>query len=75
MTKPIYKVREADDIYSAAIERTDADGKVWIIPIDEVNLDYQRYLRWVENPEAEEEIFPYPDFTKDPKPDPSEGSG
>jgi hypothetical protein len=49
MTKPTYKVREADDIYEAAIERTDADGTVWIIPMDPANSDYQRYL----NPEAE----------------------
>jgi hypothetical protein len=24
------------------------------IPIDPANSDYQRYLRWVENPEAEQ---------------------
>lgn len=27
---------------------------VIIIPIDEANSDYQSYLRWVENPEAEQ---------------------
>jgi hypothetical protein len=43
-----YKVIElADHSY---IERTDADGKVWSIPMDETNSDYQRYL----NPEAEQ---------------------
>jgi hypothetical protein len=24
------------------------------IPMDEANSDYQRYLRWLENPDAEE---------------------
>ena len=36
------------------IKRTDADGKEWFIPKDEANSDYQRYLRWLENPDAEE---------------------
>lgn len=36
------------------IERTDADGQVWSIPTDPANSDYQRYLRWVENPDADE---------------------
>ena len=31
------------------IKRTDSDGAIWWIPIDETNSDYQRYL----NPEAE----------------------
>jgi hypothetical protein len=26
------------------IERTDQDGKVWLIPIDPANSDYQAYL-------------------------------
>lgn len=37
-----------------AIQRTDADGTVWSIPKDPANADYQRYLRWLENPEAEQ---------------------
>ena len=36
------------------VKRTDEDGKVWFIPKDESNCDYQRYLRWLENPNAEE---------------------
>jgi hypothetical protein len=43
-----YKVIEMPD-YSY-IERTDPDGKIWAIPMDESNSDYQRYL----NPEAEQ---------------------
>lgn len=41
---------ETDD----CVFRTDADGKVWSIPKVEANSDYQRYLRWLENPDAEE---------------------
>lgn len=52
MTKPTYKVREADDVFEAAIERTDPDGTIWIIPIDEANSDYQAYL----NPDKVEHL-------------------
>ena len=45
--KPTYKVIEMPD-YSY-IERTDADGKVWSIPMDETNSDYQAYLNPVEH--------------------------
>jgi hypothetical protein len=30
------------------------DGVIWGVPNDEANSDYQRYLRWLENPDAEE---------------------
>ena len=40
--KPTYKVIELAD-YSY-IERTDLDGKIWSIPMDENNGDYQAYL-------------------------------
>jgi hypothetical protein len=36
--------------FAPVLKRTDADGKVWSIPMDEANSDYQRYL----NPEAEQ---------------------
>jgi hypothetical protein len=39
---PIYKIIEMSD-YSY-VERTDDDGKVWAIPMDESNSDYQAYL-------------------------------
>ena len=32
------------------IEKTEDDGKIWLVPMDESNSDYQRYL----NPEAEQ---------------------
>jgi hypothetical protein len=31
------------------IERKDADGKVWSIPTDPANSDYQAYLKSLEN--------------------------
>ena len=40
--KSTYKIIEMPE-YSY-IERTDTDGKVWSIPMDEANSDYQAYL-------------------------------
>jgi hypothetical protein len=34
------------------IRRNNEDGSFSDIPMDEANSDYQRYLRWVENPDA-----------------------
>jgi hypothetical protein len=31
-----------------------------IVPINEANSDYQRYLKWLENPDAEEQVLPFP---------------
>jgi hypothetical protein len=45
---------------------SDSD-QILMIPIDEANPDYQRYLAWLENPEPKEYV--------PPKPNPSEGSG
>lgn len=36
------------------IERTDKEGVISFIPKDEANPDYQAYLRWLENPDADE---------------------
>ena len=33
-----------DELNRESIQRTDPDGKVWSIPIDESNSDYQAYL-------------------------------
>ena len=41
------------EVTDTGIFRTDEDGKVWSIPLDPTNSDYQRYLKWLENPEAE----------------------
>ncbi len=44
-----YEIRE--DGY---VIKTDDNGKIWTIPNDPANSDYQRYLAWLENPEAEQ---------------------
>ena len=36
------------------IELANNDGTISAIPADPANSDYQRYLRWLENPNAEE---------------------
>jgi hypothetical protein len=36
------------------IKRTNEDESVSWIPADPANSDYQRYLRWLENPDADE---------------------
>lgn len=38
------------------IRRIEADGKIWVIPSDPDNSDYQRYLKWLEDPTATEPI-------------------
>jgi hypothetical protein len=51
--KPIYtevKSPTGGDCITAEYE----DGRFQIIPCDPANSDYQRYLRWLEDPEAEE---------------------
>lgn len=47
--QPIYE-EVTDDLGQVTVKRIDADGKVWWIPADPANSDYQRYL----NPEAEQ---------------------
>jgi hypothetical protein len=39
---------------TSIIEMTEEDGTMRFVPIAEDNSDYQRYLRWLENPDAEE---------------------
>lgn len=36
-----------------SILKTDENGNQWSIPTDPANSDYQAYLRWLENPDAE----------------------
>jgi hypothetical protein len=40
--KPTYEVVETDK--DPILKRTDADGSIWWIPMDESNSDYQAYL-------------------------------
>ncbi len=35
------------------ITKTDDDGTIWFVPADPSNSDYQKYLRWLENPNEE----------------------
>jgi hypothetical protein len=57
-----YEVIETE--ISTSISRTDDNGQVWWIPADPANADYQRYLAWVENPEAEQSTPIVKDETK-----------
>lgn len=41
-----------DELTGKTVSISRSDG--WSIPIDPANSDYQRYLRWLENPDAEE---------------------
>lgn len=47
-----YEIIEAKG--SRTLKRTDNNGEVVWIPMNEANSDYQRYLAWLENPEAEQ---------------------
>ena len=43
-----------DDFGGLSIKAEYDNGLVLLIPTDPTNSDYQRYLRWLENPEADE---------------------
>lgn len=43
-----YELIPGDDLIPDRIIKIDEDEKVWSIPIDEANSDYQAYLAWVE---------------------------
>jgi hypothetical protein len=49
MTKPTYTETVDESTGLKTIHRTDPDGKVWAIPVDESNSDYQAYLNPVEH--------------------------
>jgi hypothetical protein len=48
MTKLIYE-KVISDLDNVTIKRTDSDGKVWWIPEDPANSDYQAYLKSINN--------------------------
>jgi hypothetical protein len=41
-----YKIVEMP--YGKCLLKTEEDGKVWGIPFDPANTDYQAYLKWLE---------------------------
>jgi hypothetical protein len=47
MTEVNYEII-INDFGQEVIKRTDADGKLWWIPADSNNSDYQAYLRSLE---------------------------
>jgi hypothetical protein len=49
MTVQYKELKHPDTNETTAIERTDADGKVWSIPLDLGNTDYQAYLLSLES--------------------------
>ncbi len=51
--KPIYEEIEVQ-LGENCIKASYEDGLVLLIPKDPANSDYQRYLRWLENPDADE---------------------
>ena len=52
--KYLYKVIKDDLSNTEVISQIDENGLESFIPKDEGNSDYQRYLRWLENPDADE---------------------
>lgn len=51
--KPTYTLIESE--FGGQTVKAEYDnGVILLIPTDPANSDYQRYLRWLENPDAEE---------------------
>ena len=48
------KLADPDTFTSEMVIRTNEDGSISSIPTNPDNSDYQAYLRWLENPEAEQ---------------------
>ena len=48
MSKLTY-TKNIDNRGNATIIRTNEDGSIWFIPVDEANSDYQAYLNPVEH--------------------------
>ena len=49
-----YTQRFDSDGLPFSIQTFNEDGSESNIPLDPANSDYQRYLRWLENPDADE---------------------
>ena len=46
-----------NDLGSTLIKKTDEEGKIWWVPLDESNADYQAYLN-KDNPDWGKPTFP-----------------
>jgi hypothetical protein len=51
--KPIY-TEINHEFHGKTIQADYGDGRILSIPCNLENADYQRYLAWLENPEAEQ---------------------
>jgi len=50
-----FKIEQTIDITGATVDyviKTDNDGKVWVVPNDPANSDYQAYLASLEAPQG-----------------------
>lgn len=50
--KPTYE--EKTNAFGETIIVATYDNRILVIPADTANSDYQRYLRWLENPNADD---------------------
>ena len=48
-----YKIVK-DELFNSEIVQYEENGVLYSIPTDPANSDYQRYLRWLENPNEED---------------------
>lgn len=46
--------KEIETPLGSQVIQYEENGVLYTIPKDESNSDYQRYLRWLENPDADE---------------------
>lgn len=49
-----YKAADPETFTQASVMLYNSDGSFLSIPCDPANSDYQRYLRWLEDPNADE---------------------
>ena len=52
MTSVVYEI-VTTELGSQILKRTDPDGRVWWIPVDESNSDYRAYEAWLESQHGE----------------------
>jgi hypothetical protein len=50
----MYEIIKPDELFGELLVRNNPDGTRTFIPFADDNSDYQRYLRWLENPNEED---------------------